>query len=162
MQTTIDSRKFKLNDFISTIEAFASDISGGQDPRALICVLEENGSAPDFGEVELNRSIIDDINKEKTVFFPFSGPGCDEYIDCADETRIILEKETDEDGCVIIESPLGETDTAGVSLQKNGDKITIKSGVFYGGSCMCPPSFEFEETEEFDQKINDFIAKFII
>lgn len=161
MQTTIDSKKFKLNDFISAIEAFASDISCGQDPRALICVLEENGTAPGFGEVELNRSIIDDINKGKTVFFPFSGPGCDEYIDCADGTRIAFE-EVDEDGCEIIESPLGETDTAGVSLHKNGDKITVKSGIFYGGSCMCPPSFEVEETDEFDQKINNFITKFII
>ncbi len=162
MENTINLKKFKLNDFISAIESFASDISGGQDPRALICVVEANGNSREFGEVELERSIIDDINKGKTVFFPFSGPGCDEYIDCADGTRIILEKEVDEDGCVIIESPLGETDTAGITLQKNGDKITIKSGIFYGGGCMCPPSFEVEETEEFDQKIHDFITKFVI
>ena len=108
METTINLNKFKLNDFISAIEAFASDMSGDQDPRALICVIEENGTAPGFGEVESERNIIDDINKEKTVFFPFSGPSCDEYIDCADGTRIILEEEADEDDCVIVESPLIE------------------------------------------------------
>ena len=161
METTINFNKFKINDFITMIESFASDMSGGQDPRALICVLEENGTAPGFGEVELERHIIDDINKEKTVVFPFSGPGGDEYIDCADGTRIILEKEVDADGCVIIESPLGETDTAGVILQKSGDEITIKSGIFYGGGCMCPPSFEVEETEEFDKLISIFIKKFV-
>lgn len=162
METTINLNDFKLNDFISTIESFVSDMSGGQDPRALICVVEENGTAPGFGEVESERNIIDDINREKTVVFPFSGPGGDEYIDCADGTRIILEKEVDEDDCVIVESPLGETDTAGITLHKNGDKITIKSGIFYGGGCMCPPSFEVEETEEFDPKISNFIKKFII
>lgn len=162
METTINLNKFKLNDFISAIEAFSSDMSGGQDPRALICVVEENGTAPGFGEVESERNIIDDINKEKTVVFPFSGPGCDEYIDCADGARIILEKEVDEDGCIIVESPLGETDIAGVLLQKNGEEIIIKSGILYGGGCMCPPSFEVVETEEFDQKISVYIKKFIM
>lgn len=162
METTINLKNFKINDFVSAIEAFVSDMSGGQDPRALICVVEANGNAPEFGEVELERNIINDINKENTVFFPFSGPGCDEYIDCADGTRIILEEEADEDDCAIVESPLGETDTAGITLQKNGDKLTIKSGIFYGGGCMCPPSFEVVETEEFDQKISDYIKKFIM
>ena len=160
---TIKFASFKMDDFMGAItEHLKSVIGEGADPQSAICVVEEDGRTPNWGEEDPDRDILEDIKEGKKVFFPFSDCGAAEPISCADGTEISNEWDEDDESEEECDIPIGEADVVGFLLWKNKDELSIDFGIHFGGSCSHPPCAEIYETGVFEDLMKKFIGRFIV
>ena len=179
MEKKIPVSQFDLSAFIQAVTSYLQKrVAEGMDPLAAIPAVENGGRIPGWAEEQPGRNLLDELTKQgKMLFFPFSESNVGLPIFCADGQHYEFEEpdEADEEVPdltdadweeVEAEECMGETDAVGymISLDETQKNLHIRSGMLYGGGCMCPPSAEAVEKipSIFVEPMEAFISKFQI
>ena len=162
-QMKIEIQKFEIEGFYEDIKKFArTQMNPDLDVTAYLCVVNERGITPDFAEEDPSRDVLDEIiNQGKTIFFPFSGPGCEPSIPCADGKSYYEydedEEDEDNDG-----SGLGESDVTGFIVRVADGIIFIDARIHFGGGCGMPPSVcTTDDLGLFDEAMDEYLKRFV-
>jgi hypothetical protein len=165
-QFKVNIQKFDMKGFYDSIKNFVqTEINNELDITAYICVVNEKGITPDVAESDPSRDVLDEIfNQGKTIFFPFSGPGCGLPVPCAngksyyDDFEDEDKENVDEDDCC-----LGESDVVGFTVHVDDGNLIFNSCSHYGGSCMMPASVCEEKGDLglFGPAMEEYLHRFI-
>lgn len=158
---TVKFSIFNLTEFYEATVEHLKTVTEGADPQLAICVVEKNGTTPNWAEFDPDRDIFRDIEDGLKVFFPFSDCGAADPITCADGTEISCDWDEDDETEEELDIPIGEVDVVGFVLQKNEGDLTIEFGIHFGGGCMHPPCVDITSTGVFEDYMEIFIRKFI-
>jgi|LSQX01.3.fsa_nt_gb hypothetical protein len=91
------------------------------------------------------------LEEQKTLFFPFTNVGVDDWVRCADGNEYCksyfdyedeLDEELSEAEIEALEFHLGDTELIGYLVRVQDGRLTIKPALFSSGMCMppCSPS----------------------